>query len=280
MLLHAAATESAFGCWARRIAMAAMLMIGATAASADAADAPVERVFAAGSLRDAFVVLIAAYKEKSGVRIEPLYGPSGKLREQIQRGDVPAVFASALIDNTDALARAGILRQSQVLARNRLCVLAAPGVALDAGRLLDQLLDPAVRVGTSTPGADPSGDYTWEFFRHAGKARPGALATLDAKALQLTGRDVDPQQQEAPYAKILAADRAADVFITYCTNAASAAKRDPRLTWVRIPDDLNVGAVYGIGATINAAPGGAGFVQFALGPQGRAILAGFGFDGP
>jgi len=94
------------------------------------------------------------------------------------------------------------------------------------------------------------------------------------------GRDVDPAQQEAPYAKILVADRAADDFITYCTNAASAARRDPRLGWVRIPDDLDVGAVYGIGATMNAAPGGAGIVQFALGDQGRAILARFGFDGP
>ena len=240
----------------------------------------IDRVFAAGSLRDAFRLLIAAYKEKSGIRIEPLYGPSGKLREQIQRGDVPAVFASASIDHTDALAKAGILRQSQVLARNRLCVLAAPGTTLDANRLLDQLLDPAVRVGTSTPGADPSGDYTWEFFRRAGKARPEAFAMLDAKALQLTGRDVDPQQQEAPYGKILAVDKAADVFITYCTNAASAAKRDPRLTWLRIPDDRNVGAVYGIGGTVNATAGGAEFVQFALGPHGRAVLAGFGFDGP
>lgn len=279
MLRGAVAIESAFGRWAGRLVMAMMVTIGMTP-TVNAADAAAERVFAAGSLRDAFVVLIAAYKEKSGVRIEPLYGPSGKLREQIQRGDVPAVFASASIDHTEALAKAGILRQSVVLARNRLCVLAAPGVTLDASRLLDQLLDPAVRIGTSTPGADPSGDYTWEFFRNAGKVRAGASATLEAKALQLTGRDVDPQQQEAPYAKILAADRAADVFITYCTNAASAAKRDPRLAWVRIPDDLNVGAVYGIGAAINAAPGGAEFVQFALGPQGRAILAGFGFDGP
>ena len=134
---------------------------------------------------------------------------------------MPAVFASASIDHTDALAKAGILRESQVFARNRLCVLAAPGMTLDANRLLDQLLDPAVRVGTSTPGADPSGDYTWEFFRNAGKARPGAFASLTRRRCKLTGRDVDPQQQEAPYAKILAADKAADVFITYCTNAAS-----------------------------------------------------------
>jgi len=259
--------------------MATMVTL-AMSSTPGAADAASERVFAAGSLRDAFVVLIAAYREKSGVELEPLFGPSGKLREQIERGDVPAVFASASIEHTDVLVKAGILRESVVLARNRLCVLAAPGVVVDSNRLLDILLDPKVRVGTSTPGADPSGDYTWEFFRNAGKSRPGAFAGLDAKAMQLAGRELDPRQQEAPYAKILAADRAADVFITYCTNAASAAKRDPRLGWVRIPDDLNVGAVYGIGASMNAAPGGARIVQFALGDQGRAILARFGFDGP
>ena len=99
--------------------------------------------------------------------------------------------------------RPACFAKAVVLARNRLCVLAAPGMTLDANRLLDPLLDPAVRVGTSTPGADPSGDYTWAFFRNADKARPGAFAVLDAKALQLTGRDVDPQQQEAPYASVL-----------------------------------------------------------------------------
>jgi molybdate transport system substrate-binding protein len=98
--------------------------------------------------------------------------------------------------------------------------------------------------------------------------------------LKLTGRDVDPQQQDSPYANVLVKDRAADVFITYCTNAAAAARREPGLTWVRIPDDLNVGAVYGIGASTTASAGGAGFVQFALSAQGRAILSGFGFDGP
>ena len=246
----------------------------------NSAHAATERLFAAGSLRDAFVLLIAAYKENAGVQFEPLFGPSGKLREQIQRGDVPAVFASASIEHTDALVKAGILRESVVLARNRLCVLAAPGVNFDANRLLDTLLDPAIRVGTSTPGADPSGDYTWTFFRNADMARPGAFAVLDAKALQLTGRDVDPQQQDSPYANVLLKDRAADVFTTYCTNAAAAAKREPGLTWARIPDGLNVGAVYGVGAATTATAGGAGFVQFVLGEQGRAILSRFGFDGP
>jgi molybdate transport system substrate-binding protein len=238
-----------------------------------------DRLFAAGSLRDAFVLLIAAYKERAGVQFEALYGPSGKLREQIQWGDIPAVFASASIDHTDALFEAGILHESLILARNRLCVLARPGVSLGADRVLDILLDPAIRVGTSTPGADPSGDYTWAMFRNADKLRPGAFSKLDAKALQLTGRDVDPQQLDSPYIRILIVDRAADVFITYCTGAMAATLREPRLTWVRIPDALNVGAVYGIGAA-KGSPDGAGFVEFATSEQGRAILTRLGFEGP
>jgi molybdate transport system substrate-binding protein len=246
----------------------------------DPAHAASERLFAAGSLRDAFVVLIGAYRERTHVEFVALYGPSGKLRERIEHGDVPAVFASASLEHTDALMKAGILRESAVLAHNRLCVLAAPGVSLDADHVIDRLLDPAVRVGTSTPGADPSGDYTWALFRNVDRSRPGAFATLAAKALQLTGRDVDPQQQDAPYAKILLVDRTADVFITYCTNAVAAVAREPRLAWIRIPDALNVGAVYGIGAVTGASPGGAGFVEFARGNEGRAILTRFGFDVP
>ena len=271
--------SAGFTHWTARVVIL-MAIAAATFGVSKPASADSERLFAAGSLRDAFVLLIAAYKEKTGVRFEPLFGPSGKLREQIQRGDVPAVFASAAIEHTDALASTGILRESKVLARNQLCVLGAPGVVLNADKLLDTLLDPAIRVGTSTPGADPSGDYTWKFFRNADKVRPGAFAALDAKALQLTGRDVDPQQQDSPYASILRKGGTADVFISYCTNATAAARHDPGLTWVRIPNELNVGAVYGIGAATNASPAGAGFVQFVLGDQGRDILARLGFDGP
>lgn len=53
--------------------------------------------------------------------------------------------------------------------------------------LLATLLQPGVRVGTSTPKADPSGDYAWAMFRRADAVQAGAYATLDGKALKLTG---------------------------------------------------------------------------------------------
>lgn len=51
-----------------------------------------------------------------------------------------------------------------VFARNRLCALAAPGVEVTTETLLDRMPEPGVKLGTSTPKADPSGDYAWQVF--------------------------------------------------------------------------------------------------------------------
>src|SRR6516165_519024 len=72
-------------------------------------------------------------------------------------------------------------------ARNTLCALVKPGLKVDSANLLDFMLDPGVKLGTSTPKADPSGDYAFEVFSKADAIRPGAQATLENKALQLTG---------------------------------------------------------------------------------------------
>lgn len=234
-------------------------------------------LYAAGSLREAFDALIVGYRDRSGVDFHASYGPSGLLRERIERGEAPDVFASASIAHTDALVRSGQLRESLPFARNRLCVLARPGVALAADRLLDILLDPQVRIGTSTPGTDPSGDYTWEFFRNAERAHPGAFSALDAKSKKLAGREVDPRQQEAPYAQILLQGRV-DVFITYRSNAVVASKVDARLTHAPLPAELDVDAVYGIGAATRASTGTAAFLPYARSAEARAVLACHGFD--
>ena len=91
------------------------------------------------------------------------------------------------------------------------------------------MLDPGVKLGTSTPKADPSGDYAWEVFRKADKLKPGAFATLEKKALQLTG---GPAAPPPPAGRSVygwhVAEGKADIFLTYCTNALAAQKRESR----------------------------------------------------
>ena len=206
----------------------------------------------------------------------PTYGPSGKLREEIEKGGMPAVFASAAPQHTEALVKAGKLRASAVFTRNSLCLMAAPGIALSQEALIEMLLDPGLRLGTSTPGADPAGDYTWELFRNIDRARPGSYARLDAKALKLTGREVARDEKDLPYARVFQEKRA-ELFITYCTNAVATSKAVPGLVWARFGTDVNVAGAYTIGATGAGGKAAEGFVSLVLSPEGQAILERYGF---
>ena len=171
----------------RAVLFAMALVLGGVAS----AGGPAVRLYAAGSLRGAMTEIIQAYVANGGEAVEPMYGASGLLRERIEEGETAHVFASADMGNPQALARSGRAAAPVVFARNRLCALVAPEVDVTSESLLDRILDPAIKLGTSTPKADPSGDYAWVLFEKAEVQRPGAYRTLDTKALKLTGGPKD-----------------------------------------------------------------------------------------
>jgi molybdate transport system substrate-binding protein len=131
--------------------------------STAAAQEPV-RLYAAGSLRAAMDDVAAAFTQASGTKVRGEYGPSGLLRERIAKGEPAEIFASANMTHPQALAKDGKGGPVTMFARNRLCALAAPHVPVSTAMLLERMLDPKVKLGTSTPKADPSGDYAWELF--------------------------------------------------------------------------------------------------------------------
>jgi molybdate transport system substrate-binding protein len=178
---------------------------------------------AAGSLRTALTEVAGAFEAASGKRVQAKYGPSGTLKDEIAGGAHAEVFASANMEHPQALATAGKSGPVVLFARNRLCALVRPGLAVEPATILDRMLDANVKLGTSTPRADPSGDYAWEVFRKADRLRPGAFAALEKKALQLTG---GPNAPSAPPGRTiygaLVAEGKADIFLTYCTSAREA----------------------------------------------------------
>ena len=133
----------------------------------------------------------------------------------------------------------------------------------------------------STPKADPSGDYAWELFRKADRLRPGAYATLDAKALKLTGGPDSPKAPEGrgTYAWVMDEGRA-DVFLTYCTNAVAARQEVPRLKVVALPPELQVGAAYGLTVRQGSPAAAQAFAGALLAPPAQATLARHGFAAP
>lgn len=254
-------------------ALAAMTLL--TMAKAD----DMARLHAAGSLKAAMTDIADAFSRAHGVSVERTFGPSGLLRKRIEEGEAAEVFASANMRHPMALAAAGRAAPVALFARNRLCALAQPELAIETTSVLDALLDPDVRVGTSTPKADPSGDYAWALFDKAGALRAGADETLKAKALQLTGGpdSATPPEGRNPYGWVMSEKRA-DVFLTYCTNAQLAAEDAPGLQIVALPDALAVGAEYGL-TVIEGAPEQAWRLAFfILSPAGQRVLRSYGFS--
>ncbi len=144
-------------------------------------------VAAAGSLRAPFTVIRADFELERNRAVQLNFGASGLLLDLIEAGETVDVFASANMEHPRALVRSGWSTRAQTIARNGMCLLARSGIEVVTDTALDVMLDPEVKLGTSTPVADPSGDYAWDVFRRAEVVRPGALGQLSGKARQLTG---------------------------------------------------------------------------------------------
>jgi len=258
-----------------RVALGAMAFM--VSAIPVAQEAPV-RLYAAGSLRAAMTDVAQSFTAAGGTQINPTFGASGLLRERIEKGEPADVFASADMGNPEALAKAGRASSPVVFARNRLCALVAPGVDANTETLLDRILDPNIKLGTSTPKADPSGDYAWILFEKAEKQRPGAYKMLDEKALKLTGGPNSPQPPlDRSVYGVLIHERKADIVLTYCTNVMQAAREVAGARMVAVPEALAVGADYGLTTINQAPPGAARFAAFILSPEAQAILVRYGF---
>ena len=235
---------------------------------------------AAGSLRGALTEIAKAYEAATGLKVQAKYGPSGLLRDEIAGGAKAEVFASANMSHPAALAKAGKAAPVVLFARNRLCALVRPGLVVEPASLLDRMLDPAIKLGTSTPKADPSGDYAWQVFSKAEELKAGAFATLDKKALQLTGGPSSPPPANRSVYGAVVADGKADLFLTYCTNAQVAARENPGQRVVALPESLAVGADYGLTVVAGASADACRFALFILSREGQRILAAHGFAAP
>jgi molybdate transport system substrate-binding protein len=253
----------------------AVFIIALAASSASAAEI---RVVAAGSLKDAFTAIFADYTKRYGGGFSPVWAPSGTLRERLQNGEAFDIFASAALPHAQALTDAQISGPSVLFARNALCIVTDASRALDAGNLVETLLKPEIRIGTSTPVADPAGDYTWEMFRRIDGQRPGAFETLSKKAQQLVGSPATPSTVNGRPRMLVALDaHEIDLFISYCSGARTMALESPNYGSLELPPALSVGPEYGLTVSRKAVPGAADFAMYLLSPQGQASLKSFGF---
>jgi molybdate transport system substrate-binding protein len=242
-------------------------IVGAMTGTARADDSV--KVFAAGSLRDAFNAIAG----EAGGKIEFTFGPAGVLRQRIEHGEATDLFASANMEHPLALAAAGKAGPVTRFARNSVCAITFPGAGFTTDNLIARMLDPKVKLAIFTPGADPSGDYALRVFGRADAVDPGAGAALKAKAKPLLGGHEAPKVPAGwnPIAYFLKAG-AADLFLGYCTIGRGPGGK--QFETVTLPVTIAVGADYGLTVLHDRA---AKLAAFILSEKGQAILARFGF---
>ena len=237
------------------------------------------KVMGAGSLRAAVTDLLHRFPMQSDTIETPEFGPSGLLREKIESGTAVDVFASADMQQPRQLAAGHPERFVILFARNSLCALGRSSLDLDQSNLLDRLLDPKVRIATSTPGSDPLGTYTWEVFARAEALQPGARATLEAKARKLVGggeKTPPLVPGKGPVEGIFLSDQA-DVMLIYCSAVPALQKEMPSLSSIKLPPTLTVEPADGM-VILNAKPVALRFVAYVMSEEGQAILRSHGFE--
>ncbi|HEY3985202.1 molybdate ABC transporter substrate-binding protein [Cedecea sp.] len=201
------------------------------------------QVLAAGSLRRVWPPLMAEFGRQTGILTATQFAPAGMLRARIEAGENCALFASANMAHPQTLLAQGKALAVQRFAGNALCLTAAAYCVDEHSTWLTLLANPALRIGTSTPGSDPSGDYTWQFFA---KVEAETGVELQSRARSLVG---GPETQTVPAGKLAAewliGSGQADLVIGY-RSYAEALKSYRELRVFEIPSLYNIQADYGL----------------------------------
>ncbi|BEO60285.1 molybdate ABC transporter substrate-binding protein [Serratia marcescens] len=231
-------------------------------------------LFAAGSLRLAFAPLLSAFQRDTGQKVSAEFGPAGLLRQRIENGERPQLFASANVAHPQRLADLGIAGAVQIFAHNRLCATVRNVPTLTERPLPEVLCDPRWRLATSTPGADPSGDYAQRLFERCEQSWPGQGEALRRRALPLVGGiDSAPVPVGRLAAEFLITSGQADIFLGYASYAPALAAY-PTLAVRALPPPLDIEADYGLCLLDEEAQRLAAFI---LSEQGQEILSRHGF---
>jgi molybdate transport system substrate-binding protein len=262
----------------RVVLLAAICAVAMIGPGTNLARADSLHVLAAGSLREVVGEIGDHYKKATGVEVTADFGPSGVLRERIEKGEKADLLASADMGHPLKLLADGRATRVDMFTRNALCAFATPKTELTNANFIDRLLDPAVKLGTSTPKADPAGDYTWLMFHKIDALHAGAYATLDQKAQQIVGGPTNnaPVDRKDPAAAALLAGKI-DVMIGYCSGAKRMQSQVPDIQTIAIPKEVAAGPAYGLAILKGADPRAEDLALYMLSPEGQQIFAQFGF---
>ena len=213
---------------------------------------------AAGSLRGALTEVAKGFEAAGLGKVQAKFGASGLLKRRDRRW---RKGGSVRLRQHGASAGAGIARS----AAGRWCCSRATGCARWCGpasrsRRHRCWTACSTRRSSSAPRRRRPIRRATTPGRCFARPRRSSPAPTPRSRRRRCSSPAGPSSPPAPQGRSvygeLVAQGAADIFLTYCTNALAAQRENPAQQIVQLPDELAVGADYGLTVMNGASAGG------------------------
>jgi molybdate transport system substrate-binding protein len=246
--------------------------VGAGPSAASAAPANLT-IFGAASLKGALDKAKVAWEAASpGSTLTISTDSSAALETQIEQGAPADVFLSADTTNPKKLVDQGLAAGAAVTFAGNVLTIIVPTANPAAIATPVDLAKPGIKV-IAAGDEVPITKYANQLVANLATESDDASRFVAAYAANIVSRE---DNVKAIVAKIELGE--GDAGIVYVTDARASTK----VTTIAVPDAANVPATYG-GVVVKASPNAAAaqaFLEWFAGPDGQAILAGFGFLPP
>ena len=228
------------------------------------------RLWADAALQPALQAIARQHEERAGQRVAFTFGPSAALRQRIAQGQEADIFIAAGFTQPQQLAAGGQWQLPAAIAKDNLCLMTAPGLAVAPATALGTLLRADVRVGAYQPGSEPLGDMFWQLANRADQLQSGAHATLVAKVRILSGEQT--LQGELAQGRI-------DAAVQGCIGAGTDAAAT-RLTVTPLPPAFDIGMTYTLTWRLQAPEAAYQFAQTLQAPETQRLWRATGLHEP
>jgi molybdate transport system substrate-binding protein len=232
---------------------------------------------AAASLTEAFIDLGSFYEEQfPGVEVNFNFAGSQQLAQQIIQGASADVFASANLNQMQAVVDSGNVLESKIslFAANQLVVIFPAENPARIEKLQD-LSRSGVKLVLAAKEV-PAGQYTLEFLTNAARD-PAFGASFDEEVL----RNVVSYENNVRAVLTKVSLGEADAGIVYTSDVQQMnSPGDAGIGTLPVPAELGVTALYPIAPlNLSSNPDAAqAFIDLVLSAQGQEVLASYGFQ--
>jgi molybdate transport system substrate-binding protein len=228
-------------------------------------------VFAASSLTDAFEELAQTFEEKNpGTEVRASFESSSTLLTQIRQGAPADVFASAAEEEMNTASKVGLVDgEPEIFVKNREVIMVPSNNPAGIENMRD-LAQPGIRLVLAEEGV-PAADYAEEILVKA-DAEYGNGFKRDVLS-NVVSREADVR---ASVNRVALGD--ADATFGYASDYTPDVR--DRVEVIRIPEDLNIVAIYPIAVLKEAEDPelARAWNDLVLSEQGQRVLEKWGFE--